>query len=161
MITDKTKEIFLRIWRSFGKEKRKASSGLHSSLELATNNRIYGNPRLKMAQNKTYCSHTTLGLHGKGLKVQDSMDKSPSHKFPLNENCNLNPDFKNRDRIGATLIHPFEAKDTPFFDLAKILEDDTPSELGEGKSITIQEIYGAGMVFKEFEKNREFRKAIC
>jgi hypothetical protein len=58
------------------------------------------------------------------------------------------------------LIHPPEAKNTPFFDLAKILEDNTSSEMGEGKSITIHEIYGPGMVFKEFEKNREFRKAI-
>ena len=38
MKTDKTKEIFFRIWRSFGKEKREASSGLLSPLELATNN---------------------------------------------------------------------------------------------------------------------------
>jgi hypothetical protein len=69
MKTDKTKEIFFRIWRSFGKEKGEASSGLQSSPELATNNRLNGNPRPKIAQNKTYCSHTTLGLHGKGLKV--------------------------------------------------------------------------------------------
>jgi hypothetical protein len=88
------------------------------------------------------------------------MDQSPSHKTPLNEKNNLNLELKDRDRIRATLIHPPEAKNTPFFDLAKILEDDTSSEMGEGKSITIQEIYGPGMVFKEFEKNREFRKAI-
>lgn len=127
----------------------------------------YGKKRLKdqtlTPYPKPYCSHKTteLEMRDKGLEIQDSRDKSNSYKFTLNEKCNLNKDLENRDRIGGSVsVHSPEEKISSLFDLAKILEDNSSLELGESKSITVEEIYGPGLVFKEFERNKEFRKTI-
>jgi hypothetical protein len=102
-----------------------------------------------------------MELRDKGLEIQCSMEKSYPHKLGLNEKCNLNPGTDDQNRIGeATLVHSPETKISFFFDLAKKLEDYSSVELGKSKSITIKEIDGPGIVFKEFEKNREFRKTI-
>jgi hypothetical protein len=90
-----------------------------------------------------------MELKDKDLEIQDSMEKSNSHKLGLNEKCNLNPGVGDQNRIGeATLVHSSETKISFFFDLAKILEDNSSVELGKNKSITIKEIHGPGIVFK-------------
>jgi hypothetical protein len=210
MKKDKSKAIFFKIWRFFGRGKRKGSSDLLFSLELASSDPMNGNPPRKIAQiyqkqgqeqkaiqeylpaAEQFCDtgqyHKGVAIYkklqkegsemdlvrvklsavcgkmelkDKGLETQDSIKKSNSHKLALNEKCNLNPGADDQNRIGeATLVHSPETKISFFFDLAKILEDNSSVELGKSKSITIKEIYGPGIVFKEFEKNREFRKTI-
>jgi hypothetical protein len=97
-------------------------------------------------QRQMICSsHKSMEMKDTGQKNRDSMDKSSSHISTLNEKYNLNTDLKDRDRIGeATLIHPPESKISRFFDLAKVLEEKGSLELGEIKSITIEEILEPG-----------------
>lgn len=70
--------------------------------------------------------------------------------------CNSDAERDDPNRIvGTTLLHPPDTKISCFFDLAKILEESSSLELGEMKSITLEESYRSEIFLGRFERKQE------
>jgi hypothetical protein len=174
MKTNKTREIFFKMWRFFSGGEREASNNPQPFLELASRRQMKGNPQLKIAAKdqkqgekhrplqdnlrpaKLFCG---TWKNQKGATICHKLLKQGSEMEPVRER---NSDEKKDDhkRIAeTTLLHPSDTE-ICFFDLAKILEANNPLEFGEIKSITIEESYRSETFWEDSKENMKFGKAI-
>ena len=98
---------------------------------------------------KLYCIYNDAGVKDKALEMISFMADLDPQKFTLGEIKNLGPQgfekFKghelNKKITKINLDRPLEENKRSFFDLAAMLETTNPAELGESKSITMEESY--------------------
>jgi hypothetical protein len=174
MKTNKTREIFFKMWRFFSGGKREASNNPQPFLELASGKQMKGNPQLKIAEKyqkqgerqrplqdnlrsaKLFCD---TGKKQKGAAICHKLLKQGSEMELVRER-NSGAKKDDHDRIVETpLLHPPDTE-ICFFDLAKILEANNSLELGEIKSITIEESYRSEIFLEDSKENMRFGKTI-
>jgi len=163
------------MWRFFSRAKRKASNNPPSFLEPANRNQMKGNPQLKIAEiyqkqgekqrplqenlrsAKLLCN---TGKKQKGAAICHKLLKQGS-EVELVRECNSDANNDDHNRIvKAPLLHPPNTEISCFFDLAKILEANSSLELGEIRSITIEESYRPEIFLEDSKENKRFRKTI-
>ena len=75
------------------------------------------------------------------------------------EECNSDARKDDPKRIAETTwLHPPDTEISRFFDLAKILEANSSSELGEIKSITLEESFRPEIFLEGSKENKRFRR---
>jgi hypothetical protein len=175
MKTNKTREIFFKMLRFFSGGKREASNNPQPFLEPASGKQMKGNPQLKIAEKyqkqgerqrplqdnlrsaKLFCD---TGRNQRGAAICHKLLKQGS-EMELVRECNSDAKKDDHNRIvETTLLHPPDTEISCFFDLAKILEANSSSELGEIKSITLEESYRPEIFLEGSKENKRFRKTI-
>jgi len=152
------------MWRFFSRAKGKVSNNPQSFLQLANENQMKENPQLKIAEKyqkqgekqrprqenlrsaKLFCD---TGKKQKGAAICPKLLKQGSEMELMREcNSDANKDDHNRIVKAPMLLLP-DTEISRFFDLAKILEANSSLELGEIRSITIEESYRPEIFLEE------------
>ena len=136
-------------------------------MQLADTYRKLGFLAQAFAQyHKLYCSYNNAGMIDKALGTLGFMAELDPQKFTLSEQYNSRSSGFEKSK-GQELkekntgINPDLSlgKDSrPLFDLTAMLETNDPTELGETKSITMEEKYRGEKIFEELNEARDLEK---
>jgi hypothetical protein len=170
MKTNKTREVFFKIWRFFSRGKGAGTNNSQSFLELASRKQMKGNPQLKIAEKyqkqteKQRAPQENLrsenlfcdtGQYRKRAAICNNLLKGGSEMELVRERNSAAKKDDPKRIAETTWLHPPDTEISYFFDLAKILEENSSLELGEVKSITLEESYRPEIFFGRFERKQE------